>query len=461
VAPTVRSYSAEFEPLGLIARFPECYPGLLESGTPETHRSPDRPVTGAGRFDILPIANGEFLRLDPDLRLRGVRGPTGGGFLDALDAWWSELRLPASGSSLPFSGGWLVYLGYELANEIEPLLQLPGVSDAPVALALRTPAAWIRDRETQQAWLLAESGHEALLDRFEAQAKALRAAAPTAPDRPAAAPLAVDEEAPEKFLDAVRCALEYIAAGDIYQANLSRQWRGASNLRIDVESIYRRLRATNPSPFAALMRHGDFALMSSSPERLLSIRGGVASTRPIAGTRPRGATPDADASLVRSLLGNEKERAEHIMLIDLERNDLGRVCVGGTVAVDEYMSVESYAHVHHIVSNVSGRLRDDATPVQAIRALFPGGTITGCPKYRCMQIIAELEGVGRGAYTGSIGYLNRDGSCDFNILIRTISADAHSFGFRAGAGIVADSVAAQELAETRAKAQGLLRALEN
>ena len=148
------------------------------------------------------------------------------------------------------------------------------------------------------------------------------------------------------------------------------------------------------------------------------------------------------------------------MLIDLERNDLGRICVGGSVRVDEYMAVESYAHVHHIVSNVSGVLRDGVSPVDAIRAMFPGGTITGCPKVRCMEIIAELEGTGRGAYTGAIGYLNRDGGCDLNILIRTITARRNVLTFRAGAGIVADSIAAQELAETRAKAEGLIRALK-
>jgi anthranilate synthase component 1 len=191
----------------------------------------------------------------------------------------------------------------------------------------------------------------------------------------------------------------------------------------------------------------------------VAIRGDNVATRPIAGTRPRGATAADDAELIRSLLESEKERAEHVMLIDLERNDLGRVCAGGSVRVDEYMSVETYAHVHHIVSNVSGRLRQGVSPIAVIRALFPGGTITGCPKVRCMQIIAELEACGRGAYTGSIGYLNRDGSCDLNILIRTITAQGASIRFRAGAGIVADSNPAQELAETRAKAEGLLRAL--
>jgi anthranilate synthase component I len=228
---------------------------------------------------------------------------------------------------------------------------------------------------------------------------------------------------------------------------------------VDPVEIYRRLRATNPSPFAAFLRYGDFACLSSSPERLVSMRGNTVSTRPIAGTRPRGATPLADAALVRSLLDNEKERAEHVMLIDLERNDLGRVCAGGSVRVDEYMSVETYAHVHHIVSNVSGRLRNEVTPIDVIRALFPGGTITGCPKVRCMEIIAELEGIGRGAYTGSVGYLNRDGSCDLNILIRTITSQNGMFKLRAGAGIVADSSPRQELAETRAKAEGMLRAL--
>jgi anthranilate synthase component 1 len=219
------------------------------------------------------------------------------------------------------------------------------------------------------------------------------------------------------------------------------------------------LRSANPSPYAALLCCPDFALLSSSPERLVAIRGNTVATRPIAGTRPRGRTAQDDEDLIRSLLANEKERAEHVMLIDLERNDLGRVCSGGSVHVDEFMSVETYSHVHHIVSNVSGRLRENVTPIGVIRALFPGGTITGCPKVRCMQIIAELEDCSRGAYTGSIGYLNRDGSCDLNILIRTMSVQDASIRFRAGAGIVADSIPAQELAETRAKAEGLLRAL--
>jgi anthranilate synthase component 1 len=446
VAPTVRSFSAELEPLTLIERFPAAYPGLLESGGGST--------TGPGsRFDILALASGECLRLGSDGHLSG---PFAGrhGFLAALQSWWTELRTPETVSPLPFLGGWLLYLGYELAAEIESRLLLPRSADPLTALAIRAPAAWIRDRATGQAWLVAEPGYEHLLDQFEKHVKVLHE-----PPAMRGAAFDLQEDDPAVFLDAVRRALEYIAAGDVYQANLSRGWRARATRAVDPVAIYQRLRATNPSPFAALLRHGDFALLSSSPERLVSIRGNTVATRPIAGTRPRGATPEADAALMQSLLGNEKERAEHVMLIDLERNDLGRVCAGGSVRVDEYMSVETYAHVHHIVSNVSGRLRNEVSPVDVIRALFPGGTITGCPKVRCMEIIAELEGVGRGAYTGSVGYLNRDGSCDFNILIRTITAQGGLFTFRAGAGIVADSNPEQELAETRAKAEGLLRAL--
>jgi 4-amino-4-deoxychorismate synthase (2-amino-4-deoxychorismate-forming) component I len=453
VAPTVRSFSAEFEPLDLVERFPEFYPGLLESGGAAAAARP------GSRYDILPFASGEFLQLDRDGRLSGAHAGVSG-FLGSLESWWRNLqpenlrRASIRGApQLPFSGGWLVYLGYELAGEIEPCLNLPPSPDPIVALALRAPAAWLRDRDSGKAWLVAEQGAANLLDDFERRVAEI-------PDA-AATPFAgfkVVEEDPEKFLAAVRAALEYTAAGDVYQTNLSRLWEAAAG-SVSPVAVYKRLRATNPAPFAAILRHGDFSVLSSSPERLVEVRDGRISTRPIAGTRPRGATPQDDEMLIRSLLENEKERAEHVMLIDLERNDLGRVCVGGSVHVDEYMSVESYAHVHHIVSNVSGRLRAGTSPIAVIRALFPGGTITGCPKIRTMQVIAELEGGGRGAYTGSIGYLNRDGSCDFNILIRTLTAHGASFRFRAGAGVVADSIAAQELAETRAKAEGLLRAL--
>ncbi len=413
-------------------------------------------AAAAGRvaYDILPIRSGETLRLERGGGLTGPHARNDAGFLDALERWWTELGPELESGPLPFSGGWFVYLGYEIAAEIESRLRLPPAEDPVVALAFRTPAAWIRERVSNRAWLVAEPGYEYLLDRFQQHAASMHARVL----RPLGS-IGLEEENPNRFLVAVGRALEYIAAGDVYQANLSRRWRGESVERIDPVAVHERLRATNPGPFAAILRDGNFAVISSSPERLFEIRGHFISTRPIAGTRPRGASALEDRALIQALQDSEKERAEHVMLIDLERNDLGRVCSGGTVQVNEYMSVETYAHVHHIVSNVRGRLRSGVSPVQAIRALFPGGTITGCPKVRCMEIIGELEGVGRGAYTGSIGYINRDGSCDFNILIRTIAAQAHSLHFSAGAGIVADSIPAQELAETRAKAEGLLRAL--
>ena len=191
----------------------------------------------------------------------------------------------------------------------------------------------------------------------------------------------------------------------------------------------------------------------------MSVHGQVVQSRPIAGTRPRFPGDD-DAARISELVGHPKERAEHVMLIDLERNDLGRVCEPGSVVVDELMAVESYAHVHHIVSNVRGVLRAQVSPGQVIAAVFPGGTITGCPKVRCMQIIAELEQTPRGAYTGAIGWLNRDGDLDLNILIRSMELVGTEAVFRTGAGIVADSDPQHELDETRAKARGLLRALD-
>ena len=204
---------------------------------------------------------------------------------------------------------------------------------------------------------------------------------------------------------------------------------------------------------------GDSAIISSSPERLVRARGGLIETRPIAGTAPRNAGKEEQGGIEERLLAHPKERAEHVMLIDLERNDLGRVCRPGSIEVNELLVLESYAHVHHLVSNVRGRLREGAQPGQVMRAVFPGGTITGCPKVRCMKIIAELERQPRQAYTGSMGFLNHDGGMDLNILIRTLIQEGERIRLRAGAGIVADSIPDRELEETRAKARGMLLAL--
>jgi anthranilate synthase component I len=436
--------------LGLHARHPDRYPVLLESV------GGDAPL---GRHDVLLCLPGERLIARPDGRIEGpAAAARQGGFLAALDAWWrGELPLPGSAvATAPFAGGWFLYLGYELAGEIEPSLRLR-LPRHPRAIAWRMRGAIVRDRLSGVTSFHAEDGSgEALRDAAGRDLASASAASPCA-----AGVLAGElaEEAPGIFLHGVESVLEAIGRGDVYQANLSRGWSARMAEGASPAELYRRLRVANPAPFAGIAALPGFTLLSSSPERLLRVRDGEASTRPIAGTRPRGRTSVADDTLKRDLVLNEKERAEHVMLVDLERNDLGRICRGGTVRVDEYMTVESYATVHHIVSNVRGELREDVTPGQAIRAVFPGGTITGCPKVRCMSLLAGLEAAPRDAYTGSMGYLGLDGSLDLNILIRTLTVCGDRVEFRTGAGIVADSLPEAELAETRAKAQGLLRAL--
>jgi len=260
------------------------------------------------------------------------------------------------------------------------------------------------------------------------------------------------------YMDRVRRCLEYIAAGDIYQANLSHRFTIALGER-SPRSIYRHLREINPSPFAALIEFPDVALVSCSPERLVRLTENEVETRPIAGTRPRGATPEEDRRLIEDLLMNGKERAEHLMLVDLERNDLGRVCTYGSVHVDEFMVVERYSHVSHIVSNIRGTLAAGRDALDLIQAVFPGGTVTGVPKVRCMEIIDELEPVRRGPYTGSIGYLSPNGDLDLNIIIRTLVIAGKRAYLQVGAGIVADSDPAREYQETLFKAEALLKAL--
>ncbi len=388
------------------------------------------------------------------LHTEGVTLPATG-FLDALEQWWLAERTVWEPGTPTFAGGWTIFLGYELAREIESRLVLPAASLPWQAFALRTPCAVVHDLAADRVFAIAEAEAAPLLDQIAADAEALAREESRAPGRVHVE--SVVEEPPQAHLDRVIRAQEYIRAGDIYQANLSRPWRIRLAEDAHAASIYEVLCAANPAPFAALAQWRGASILSSSPERLARISGQRRiDTRPIAGTRPRSRNPHSDTAEMTELAAHPKERAEHVMLIDLERNDLGRVCEAGTVRVDEFMTIESYAHVHHIVSNVSGRLREDVTPIGALRAVFPGGTITGCPKVRCMEIIAELEGTGRGAYTGSIGFLGRDGTMDSNILIRTMTLMGRQVDLRAGGGVVADSIPERELEETRAKARGLL-----
>jgi anthranilate synthase component 1 len=431
--------------LALHAALPGRYPALFESA-----------ATGStARHDILFACPGERLTLDRDGSVRLPSGTAAGGnFLELLDDWWRRERSECSQTGFPFVGGWLLYLGYELAGQIEPRLRLRS-SVGPIAQAIRVPAAILHEHDSGRTYIVAEAQAAGLIEQIAADA-ASEIAAP----RPGALVQgAIAEEDPDRYRRAVARALDHISAGDVYQANLSRAWTGTLADGVQPHDLYRRLRETNPGPFSGVAVLDDIAVVSSSPERLIEVRDGWVTTRPIAGTRPRGRDAVADRDLARELHAHPKERAEHVMLIDLERNDLGRICEAGTVHVEELMTIESYAHVHHIVSSVRGKLRAGATPGEVIAAVFPGGTITGCPKVRCMEIIAELEQAPRGAYTGSLGYLNRDGSMDMNILIRSIQVYGRELVLRAGAGIVADSIIERELEETRAKARGVLRAL--
>lgn len=437
--------------LALARAWPDDFPFLLESSA-LSKQGPSH-----GRHSMLLLAGERHL-------WAGAGGLDPAAFFSRLRDWFDVERVAfdESASDLPFRGGWFLYLGYEMAAAVEPVLDLPpNRSGLPDAIACRCPGAIVVFHGEGPARAVAVAEDRDSMERILGRLSGMGGAADgTARTEAASSDMGeVFEGDPQVFKDGVRRIHEYLLAGDVFQVNLSRGWQARLHGAADPLDLYRALRRANPAPFSGVMRWQGRAVLSSSPERLVEIRRGVVQTRPIAGTRPRGADAARDEALSKELIGNPKERAEHIMLIDLERNDLGRVCEPGSVEVSELMVLESYAHVHHIVSNVRGRLRPDAGPIDAITAVFPGGTITGCPKVRCMEIIAELEGEGRGFYTGSMGYLCRDGDLDLNILIRSMLLDGERISFRTGAGIVADSIAERELDETSDKARGLLLAI--
>jgi para-aminobenzoate synthetase component 1 len=328
----------------------------------------------------------------------------------------------------------LGWLGYDIAWEIEQLPQnkcdrLP----FPGAFWYEPDSFAILDHAEQILWLAASdvNGLDELQQKLESNQEDKKTEILTSPSfaiTPNFYTSQVDYEA------AVNRAKKYIQAGDIFQANLSLRFEATT--AASGWSIYLALQRINPSPFASYWQTPWGEVMSCSPERLVLLQNRQAQTRPIAGTRSRGVTPEQDNQLAQELLSNSKERAEHIMLVDLERNDLGRVCDWGTVCVDELLTIERYSHVMHLVSNVKGRLRCDRSAIDLIRALFPGGTITGCPKVRCMEIIEELEPVRRSLFYGSCGYLDQRGNLDLNILIRTLLlAPLQEVQRRRGAGV--------------------------
>lgn len=359
---------------------------------------------------------------------------------------------------LPFTGGWLGWLGYDLAWEIEKLpKQNRDPLPFPVAYWYEPETFAVLDHKEQILWLAATQPTD--LERLESLLE--QDSSSQFKNTIASPPITFCTDQAD-YEASVRQALKYIKAGDIFQTNLSLRFTTITHT--DSWQIYRTLQKINPSPFASYWRTPWGVVVSCSPERLVQLDYQKAQTRPIAGTRPRGMTLEADQKFAEELKANVKEQAEHIMLVDLERNDLGRVCRWGSVQVDELLTIERYSHVMHLVSNISGILDNKYNSIDVIRSLFPGGTITGCPKVRCMEIIEELEPFSRSLFYGSCGYLDRRGHLDLNILIRTLlltkEKDFYQVWGQVGAGIVADSDPEREWYESLNKAEAQLAALK-
>jgi para-aminobenzoate synthetase component 1 len=362
----------------------------------------------------------------------------------------------------PFQGGWIGYFGYDLAPAFERIERrnatdsnLPdyqfGLYDTCVTADHR------RGTTTLSAYALRPEHRADLASRVDRWMEHLHARSESSEPFLVTGPVEPDRTR-DDYLEGVRRALEYIRAGDIFQVNLSQRF--STHGRGDLHALHRRFRSASPAPFSAFLRTGeDSAILSASPESFYQTRGNRIVTRPIKGTRPRGASADEDAHLIEELINSPKDRAELTMIVDLERNDLGRVCEYGSVRVSEAMAVESFAQVHHLVATIEGRLRPEITSMDVVKAMFPGGSITGAPKIRAMQIIDELETNQRGVYTGAIGYLSR-GASAFNIAIRTMIAEDGRITYQVGGGIVADSDPEAEYEETLHKGRAMREVLE-
>ena len=464
--PHIREFLADtLTPLGAYRRLAELSPTrfLLES------------VTGGdqvSRFSFLGAAPREIYRLWPDRLERerdGRREALPGAPLDALAGVLGSVA--SEPGPVPFTGGFVGYFGYDTVRLVERLPRgLSGDPRLPLALLARFDAVAIFDHAHQRVLTVANE-IEGEVDSAEAE-RSLAAMADvlTSAGAPGAVPIPGARSAPldppateepslsdEAFRAAVREAKEHIAAGDIFQVVLARRFR--LDRRVEPLALYRALRVINPSPYMVLLETPDVALAGASPEMLVRKTGRTVETRPIAGTRPRGADPDGDRRLARDLLADPKERAEHVMLVDLGSNDLGRVSEPGSVDVASFMEIERYSHVMHIVSSVEGRLAEGKSALDALLACFPAGTLSGAPKIRAMEIIDALEPEPRGPYGGAVGYFSYSGDLDTCITIRTLVVEGEETSVTAGAGIVADSDPDAERRETENKAAGMLAAV--
>jgi anthranilate synthase component 1 len=391
-------------------------------------------------------------------------------FIDTLRQLMADFRSPYVPDLPRFTGGAVGYLGYGAASWFEPVLGDLGIgvdgADAAGFMVFDTVLAFDHVQHRiliiANARVTADEDLESLYQFACAKIQFLereleRNLSIARPD--VSEPVQFgSNHTRERFEEQVRKAKEHIAAGDIYQVVLSQRFE--AELATDPFTVYRALRHVNPSPYMFFIRMGGVSVVGSSPEMLVRVEGSRVETHPIAGTRPRGRNDEEDMRLAEELKRNEKERAEHVMLVDLGRNDVGRVCQYGSVRVPQFMGLERFSHVMHLTSVVEGRLADDRDRLDALVSCFPAGTVSGAPKVRAMQIIRDLEPSGRGLYAGAVGYLDFAGNLDFCIAIRTIIMSAGKAYVQAGAGIVMDSNPTAEFEETRDKAKALLRALE-
>jgi para-aminobenzoate synthetase component 1 len=434
----------------------EPYHILLESG-----RGGRWSIIGLGPFAILKEKHGRFTVIERQSRYEWKGNP-----LDLMNEWMSQFESEKIKELPDFQGGAIGYISYDCARYIE---RIPTFAKDDLMLPdlyfLVFDDVFIFDHEKQELWIITHYNDE---QKAEAEQRLLEYEKQwlqpieefVAFDYCSSQDVQHDSVSfsEEEFMDAVEKIRSYISQGDVFQVNLSV--RQSKRLKTHPMTVYENLRIINPSPYMAYMHVPEFQIVSGSPELLVKKKGRIVSTRPIAGTRSRGQNDEEDQRLANELIGNEKERAEHVMLVDLERNDLGRVCEYGTVEVNEFMVIEKYSHVMHIVSNVRGTLAEGKDAFDIIKAVFPGGTITGAPKVRTMEIIEELEPVRRGIYTGSIGWISFTGDMELNIVIRTLIAKDGVGYIQAGAGVVIDSNPKHEYKESLKKAKALWAAVE-
>jgi para-aminobenzoate synthetase component 1 len=448
------------DPLELFAPFAnDRHAVLLESAVTDGER---------GRYSYIAAEPFLILRSKDGNIVLGERELQGNPF-HLLDEQLGRFKLSPVPDLPPFQGGAAGYFGYELAQHLErvPMARHDEMRFPDMAIGFHDVVIAI-DHEAQRAWILS-SGFPAIdagdreqlkIDRLNHIVRRLKSVAALSPLSAAGARFELQSNFTQpSYETAVQRVIDYILAGDIFQANLSQCLQARMPERLSGFELYRRLRKINPAPFAALVKFGGVEIVSASPERFLKLYQGRVETCPIKGTRPRGTTPQADQALAAELLASEKDRAENVMIVDLLRNDLSRVCRDGTVTVPRLCELETFATVFHLVSTVTGELQPDKTAVDLLAACYPGGSITGAPKIRAMEIIAELEPTRRGPYCGSIGYIGFDGSMDTSITIRTYGIKDGMVTFQAGGGIVADSRPTDEYDETVAKARALIRAL--